>query len=204
MLSAGVNSNRMCKQCYCFIYDMIISPLPLNHYLRPHIKMPIIVKNAHHIAESLQKLIGLLWDNTEVEYHFNHFYKMFEYTLKDIKESKEPTLDHFVWNKLNATFKKGISEIEYAICISTEEMNFKDDISKVNVRQFFMNKLRILINHLKDIHREHTEKKKYVNPIATRSLTPYELMVIRQKAGLPFTPCEVVPDIMEDLYDIYD
>jgi len=129
---------------------------------------------------------------------------MVEDTLTDIKKITKSTLDNFVWNKLNATFKKGISEIEYAICICTEEMNFKDDISKVNVRQFFMNKLRILINHLKDIHREHTEKKKYVNPIAIRSLTPYELMVIRQKAGLPFTPCEVVPDIMEDLYDIYD
>jgi len=196
----------MCKLCSCFIYDTIVYPLPLNHYLRPHIKMSVIVKNAHRITESLKKLMDLFWNSEGVEIHFHHYYRMFEYTLKDIKESKESTLDHYVWNKFNTTFKKGISEIEYAIQICTEEMNFKDDIDKVNVRQFFMSKLRILINQLREIHREHTEKKRYVNPMSTRSLTPYELMLIRQKAGLPFTHCEQEFPVLalDCYYDIYD
>ena len=196
----------MCKLCTCFIYDMIISPLPLNHYLRPHIKMPVIVKNAHHITESLHKVINEFWNSVEDELHFKHYYKMFEHTLKDIGESRESTLDHFVWNRFNATFKKGISEIEYAIYICTQEMSFKEETHKIHVRQFFMSKLRILIKDLKEIHREHTEKKKYVNPVSTRSLSPYELMLIRQKAGLPYTPCErELPAVSLDYYyDIYD
>jgi hypothetical protein len=52
------------------------------------------------------------------------------------------------------------------------------------LEHFFMHKLRFLLNVLPDIHKEHTEKKEYVNVKSLGSVPQYRINQIRRNAGL--------------------
>jgi hypothetical protein len=52
------------------------------------------------------------------------------------------------------------------------------------LEHFFMHKLRALLHVLPDIHKEHTEKKEYLNVKSLGSVPQYRINQIRRKAGL--------------------
>ena len=193
----------MCNLCSCYIYDTLVNPLPLNHYLREKIKMNGIIKYAGQITKCLEDTMDKFWLSSESD-SFKHYFKMFEGTLKNIEDSKEATLDCFVWNKFNTSLKSSTNEMQY-IFQQLIDNGYQTDKDLTYMRQYFMNKLRILIFNLKEIHEGHTEKKKYINPTSKISLCPHKLMEIRKKAGLPYiipdTPYEYYEIPMLDLYD---
>jgi len=195
----------MCNLCSCYIYDIVVSPLPLNHYLRKHIQMDIIVHNAPHIVDCLQRVIKILWEKDKEDtckLHFNSF-KERVYSYGEYNQS---VLDNYMWAKLNSSFKEIITEIESCILICLTPNVYHEKNNTLYMNQFFMNKLRILIHYLKEIHLEHMAKKKIVIPPSVRSVTAYELMQIRQKAGLSYTPCKIEepPGIITNPYDLYN
>jgi len=180
----------MCNLCSCYIYDIVVNPLPLKHYLRKHIQMDKIVKNAPHIVECLQRVIHIFWQKDKEDI-FKRQYNSFKERVYSYGEFCDSVLDNYILSTFNSSFKEIITEIESCILIFlTPYVDHKKD-NTLHIKQFFTNKLKILILFLKDIHTEHTEKKKNVIPPSVRSLTEYELMKIRQKAGLPYTPCKI-------------
>ena len=195
----------MCDNCYAYIYDTLLSPLSTNHLLSGFINENALRKCSHDITTCVTRSLQEFIKDQDLISQFKLFsetYKKNAKILSIIMDTPEHTglseheHDKCIWNKFKDTEPLKFSELNYAIQICMENMVVKKIKHKEEyLEQFFMFKLRLLIENLPDIHREHTEKKKYSNGSSLGSVPQEKLNYIRRKAGLP---------VKEDMYDIYD
>lgn len=181
----------MCDKCYGYIYDTLLTPLANSHILKDFIDPKSLKNCADKITECFAKSICNFVNNSELIY----YYKM----LREAYEAKERAngtsvhkgiseheYDRYIWDKFKDTNKSDFRELLYAVQICMDGLVVKKLKHKeVFIEQFFMHKLRHFITVLPDIHREHTEKKKYDNVKSLGPVPQDRLNMIRVKAGLP-------------------
>ena len=162
------NTYNPCKMCHTYIYDTIISPYRSTHFL--HNCIQLTRNEVLRISNTFSRIL--------CNYRNPCFFEEFE-GFTSVEYCNE-----WAWAKFNSENPAGIAELLFEI---QEVMYFskkKKGVTEIIVIRFFMDKLRILLIQLPDIHREHTEKMFEIQ----RSLGPVpftKLLEIRIKANLP-------------------
>jgi hypothetical protein len=184
----------MCGKCYSYIYDFILTPLPINHILNGYIDNKAFKRCSHEVTECISRALRDYVNNRTLI----DCYKLFRETydanaqVMDLierevpKECKEQKYDEWIWNKFKETNQEDFKELDHAIQICMDSMvvkkiKFKEQL----LEHFFMHKLRFLLHVLPDIHKEHTEKKEFVNVKSLGSVPQHRIDYIRRMAGLP-------------------
>jgi len=184
----------MCEKCYSYIYDLIMTPLSMNHLLRGYINETALKRCSHQVTDCVSRALS----NYIRDAHLIHCMKIFKETYEtNIKvldmiqrvevpdDCKEHKYDEFMWNKFKGTNEENFNELNHAIQICMDNMVVKQIQCKEQLLEhFFMHKLRILLIVLPDIHKEHTEKKKFDNGKSLGSVPQHRIDYIRRMAGL--------------------
>ena len=187
----------MCNSCYGYIYDILITPLPLNHILNGYINITNLTKCSHEVVNCIAKSLNELLNNIYMIEYLKRFRENYEKT-----KLGEYECDKLLWDKFEYVYNTEYKELTFAIQICMDNMVVKKIIHKVQcLEQFFMYKLRILITNLPDIHKEHTEKKEYINRKSLGSVPYYRIDEIRIKAGLPISGMISISIVDDDLYN---
>jgi len=179
----------MCDMCNGYIYDVLTTPLPIDHLLRNNINNDSVKKCASELTECFQRAL--------------HNFTASEVFLYVTVHEKDHRLKRFmeediIWSRFKKVYSTRYSEIKHAIEICMDNAITRKTMAYEQVvTHFLMNRLRILLTNLTKIHIEHTMKPKYVNPGSKCNISYQHLAQIRMKAGLP------VPD-MTPIYPIYD
>jgi len=185
----------MCGKCYTYIYDFILSPLSINHLLRGHIDYKSLNKCSLEVADCISRALKDYVNNQALVDCFKLFRQTYEANVEVMaifdnieipKESKEYQYDEYIWTKFKEVNQDEFKELDHAIQICMDSMVVKKIKCKEQLlEQFFMHKLRPLLDVLPEIHKEHTEKKEYMNVKSTGSVPQYRIDHIRRMAGLP-------------------
>ncbi len=159
----------MCEKCYSYIYDFIVSPLSTNHLLHGRIDYKSLDRCSHEVADCISRALKDYVNNKTLIDCFKLFRETYETNIEVIeifdkievtKECKEQRYDEFIWIKFKEVNNEEFKEINHAIQLCMDSMVVKKIQCKEQLLEhFFMHKLRILLNVLPDIHKEHTEKK---------------------------------------------
>ena len=175
------NECKPCKMCHTYIYDTIINPYSSTHFL--HNCIQLTRDEVQRISNTFSRIL--------CNYRNPCFFEDFE-GIPSVENCNK-----WAWAKFNLENPAQIAELLFEI---QEVMYFskkKKGVTEIHVIRFFMDKLRILLIQLPDIHREHTEKmfeiEQSVGPV------PFmKLVEIRIKANLP--PPKVEDYYNEELY----
>lgn len=166
--------------CYGFIYDTIINPYHVGHSLRNAVSLSD--EEAHRITQTFLDVISEFRDL---------------YFFEDIDADLTPDqCDIWTWTRFKMESPDGYSKLETEVEKIVESMKEKKCSTENLVTRFFMNKFKILMVNLPQIHMDHTFKifKKDYSP----GPIPYNKLVeIRKKAGLP------IPEYKENFEDLY-
>ena len=184
----------MCGQCYSYIYDFILSPLSTSHLLYGYINYKSLNKCSHEVADCISRALQEYVNNQALIDCFKLFGETYKANVEIMelydkivipKECKEQRYDEYIWIKFKEVNQDKLSDLNHAIQICMDNMVVKKIKCKEEIlEQFFMHKLRDLLYVLPDIHREHTEKKEYVNVKSLGSVPQHRINQIRRKAGL--------------------
>jgi len=170
------------------IYDILISPLPLEHELRDTIHLKSLERCAVEVAHCFYRAVR----------DFPVYPEFFR------KEIQRPVLgvnlriripdelldkyeyDELLWNRFHEECPVWAQELEYAFetCLDYNVARHTID-KKQLIKQFLMDKLHKILLHVPTIHKEHTMK---CGPSEGKSLGPVDickLIEVRQKACLP-------------------
>jgi hypothetical protein len=168
--------------CYAFIYDTLVNPYHIIHPLRNVVSLTD--EEVHRISQTFLEVISEFRDL---------------YFFEDIDRDFTPEqCDEWTWMRFELENPDGHSKIEREVERTLESMKLKKKhVAENLVTRFFMNKLKILMVNLPQIHLEHSlklfTKESSPGPI------PYTTLVeIRKKAGLP------IPEYKENFEDLYN
>jgi hypothetical protein len=183
----------MCDMCNGYIYDVLTTPLPIDHLLRNNINIASVKKCASELTECFQRALEK-FTASDVFLHVTVHEK--DHHLKRFKE------EEIIWSRFNRVYHTRFHEIQHAIEICMDNgVGRKTTAYEQVVTHFLMNRLRILLTNLTKIHIEHTMKPKYVNPGSKCNISYQQLAQIRMKAGLPVPPMNVIYPIYDNFYD---
>ena len=173
----------MCNMCYGFIYDTIVNPY---HGADPLSKaVSLTQEEIHRITETFLEVISNFRDLDFFE---------------DFGDLPVTKCDEWAWMRFEQENRDGHYKIEREVQKTIESMKLKKKpVTEDLVTRFFMNKFRIIIMLLPQIHTDHTFKicPKDYSP----GPVPYEKLVeIRKKAGLSIPP---IPEYKENFEDLY-
>lgn len=184
-----------------------MTPLSTNHLLRGYINAKAFNQCSHDVAECVSRALTKYTKDPSLIHCFQLFRETYEKTQEvlDIveptnipKECKEQRYDEWIWNKFKEMNNDEFNELNYAIQICMDNMVIKKIKCKEQLLEhFFMHKLRHLLLVLPDIHKEHTEKKKFENGKSLGSVPQHRIDHIRQMAGL-----QVKEEVYISFYDI--
>jgi hypothetical protein len=178
-----------------------MSPLNNSHILHKHIHRPSLLIHANDITDCFQRALNI-FDNNPL------FFMIMDDSDEDIiNESnhilKEQEGDKLVWKKFIQYYPTGAAEINYAIQICLDNSIFRKTSEPAKlIEQFLIDKLRLLLSILPDIHKAHIEKN---IPESSGSMGPVPLQQIvklRSKLGLPVSNwerCTAINNMIDDL-----
>jgi len=171
-----------------------MTPLPINHLLRGYIDEKALQRCSHEVTECVSRALKNYVEDRIVVDCFNLFRETYEENQKvldtvEVLEissgCKEHNYDAFIWIKFKETHPDEFNDLNHAIQICMDSMVVKKIRSKEQLLEhFFMHKFRHLLHVLPDIHKEHTEKKEYVNVKSLGSVPQHRIDYLRRKAGL--------------------
>ena len=171
----------MCNMCYGFIYDTIVNPY---HKTDPLSKAVYLThEEVHRVTETFLEVISKFRDL---------------YFFEDANNIPLNKCDEWTWIKFEIENPDDHAKIEREVENTLESMKQKKKhVTEELVTRFFMNKFRILMMLLPQLHLDHTFKicprEKSLGPV------PYsELVEIKKKAGLP------IPEYKENFEDLYN
>lgn len=166
--------------CYGFIYDTIVNPY---HKVNPLHKISLTNEEAHRISTTFLNIISEFRD---VDF--------FDDMDKDISLEQ---CDEWTWVKFEEENPDGFAKLIEELNETSSSMKLKKRVSEFLVTRFFMNKLRILMMILPQIHNEHCMKRNIIDK--SPGPVPYNKLVeIRLKAGLSPPPYRDLT--LEELY----
>jgi hypothetical protein len=171
-----------------------MTPLPINHLLRGYINEKALQRCSHEVTECISRALSKYTRDAHLIHCIKIFKEAYETNIKiqDMiqkievpNDCKEHAYDEFIWNKFRGMSEENFKELNHAIQICMDNMVVRKIYHKEQLLEhFFMHKLRILLIVLPDIHKEHTEKKEYVNVKSLGSVPQYRINQIRKNAGL--------------------
>lgn len=184
----------MCEKCYSYIYDFILTPLSINHILYRYIDNKALDRCSHKVAYCISRALkDYIQDNILIGC-FRLFRETYEENQKILDSIEmidgpihynEHKYDAFIWTKFKETHEEKFNELNYAIQICMDASVVKKITDKERLLEyFFMHKMRHLLHFLPDIHREHTEKKRFNNEKSLGSVPQDRINYIRRMAGL--------------------
>jgi len=202
----------MCKLCYGYIYDVLLSPLANSHILKDFINEKGLKTCAKEVADCFAKATCDFIQNNEKTHYFKLLRNAYEARGCSVLNGvtthaviSEHEYDKYIWSKFKDINSSDFKEFNYAIQLCMDAMVVKKVKHKeIFIEQFFMHKLRILLKELPDIHKEHTEKKNYCNMKYLGPVQQYRIDFIRAKAGLPTVNVPSISgysDYVDDLYN---
>ena len=170
----------MCNMCYGFIYDTILYPYHVGHSLRNAVSLSD--EETHRITQTFLDVIS--------DFRDLYFFEDFD------TELTPDQCDIWTWTQFKMENPEGNIKLETEVKKIIESMKEKKCSTENLVTRFFMNKFKILMVNLPQIHLDHTfkicPKENSPGPV------PYEKLVeIRKKAGLP------IPEYKENFEDLY-
>jgi len=172
--------NNMCNMCYGYIYDTIINPYHIAHPLRN------VVSLTHEEADRIsQTFLEVISDFRDL------------YFFEDIGELNPDQSEEWTWVKFEMENPDGHSRIQEEIEKIFESMKKKKYITEHLVMRFFMNKLKILMLNLPQIHLDHTLKL-FIKDYSPGPIPYSQLVEIKKKAGL------AIPEYKENNEDLYN
>jgi len=182
----------------------------MNHLLYGYIDYKSLNRCSHEVVYCISRALkGYVKDLVLIDCYklFRETYEKTQEVLDVLepteipKECKEQIYDEWIWNKFKETNKEEFNELTHAIQICMDSMVIKKIKCKEQLLEhFFMHKLRALLHVLPDIHKEHTEKKEYVNVKSLGSVPQHRIDYIRRMAGLPVKE-EVYISVFDELYN---
>ena len=185
----------MCGKCYSYIYDFILSPLSKNHLLYGYIDYKSLNRCSHEVVYCISRALKDYVKDLVLIDCYKLFRETYEANVEMMKlldntevpkECKEYRYDEFIWTKFKEINQNEFNELNHAIQICMDSMVVKKIKCKEHLLEhFFMHKMRELLHVLPDIHKEHTEKKEYVNLKSLGSVPQHRIDYIRRMAGLP-------------------
>ena len=166
--------------CYGFIYDTIINPY--------HITNPLCnaVSLSHEETDRItQTFLEVISDFMDLDF------------FKDVDDLPLNKSDEWAWVKFEMENPDGYAKLKKEVKKTFESMKKKKYVTEHLITRFFMNKFRILIANLPQIHLEHSLK--IFKKVGSLSPLPYNKLVeIRLKAGLPIP--EYKDQYLDELY----
>jgi len=172
-----------------------MTPLPINHLLRGYINEKALQRCSHEVTECVSRAVSKYIRDAHLTHCMKIFKEAYETNIKiqDMiqkievpNDCKEHAYDEFIWNKFRGMSEEDFKELNHAIQICMDNMVVRKIYCKEQLLEhFFMHKLRHLLEVLPDIHKEHTEKKGYVNVKSLGSVPQDRIDYIRRMAGLP-------------------
>lgn len=184
----------MCELCYSFIYDFILSPVPMNHLVSGHIDGKSLKRCLHEVSDCVSRALKEYVKNTILIDCYRIFRETYEADAEFMdlierevpREYKEQEYDTWMWNKFKETNEEEHRELNYAIQICMDGMVVKRiKCKELMLEKFFMHKLRHLLVMLPDIHKDHSEKRVINNVTSLGSVPQDKINYIRRMAGLP-------------------
>ena len=182
----------MCQICKNLIYDIIISPISHDHPLYIHI--------------NYKALNACIVDVVDCFYRAVRDFPIFpEFFFKPVNPIQPPThgspmslrisipnpetiksdSEEWLWTKFHIECAAWAHELEYAIDTCVEKGVARNTQAKEQlIKQFFMEKLKIILVNLPTIHNEHTMKILKVEKVSPGPVSLWDLIHIRQKVGL--------------------
>jgi hypothetical protein len=169
--------------CYGFIYDTIVNPYHIAHSLRNAVSL-----THEEIDKISQTFLEVISDFRDL------------YFFEDIGELSPDQCDEWTWVKFKEENPDGYSKIQEEVEKTIKSMKLKKKhMTEELVTRFFMNKLKILMVNLPQIHLDHSLKF-FIKELSPGPI-PYEKLVeIRKKAGLSIPP---IPEYKENFDDLY-
>ena len=177
----------MCNACINLIYDILISPLPLDHELRDHIQFKSLERCAVEVAHCFYRAVR------DFPVYPEFFRKEIQRPLLGVKlriRIPDESLDKYeyeeiIWNRFYEECPVWAHELQHAIdtCIDYSIGRLCTDKNML-VKHFLMGILHKILLHVPAAHKEHTIKAPLIE---YKSLGPVELcklIEIRQKARL--------------------
>jgi len=164
-----------CEMCYSYIYDTIANPFHYQHRLYGSICLTPEI--THRITETFEQVLEKFGTNP----YF--FYRYEDDDLPDVVD--EESFDKWAWLKFKNDYPELFMDLMDEIHENLQGLvgKKKRDI-EIQVTRFFMNKLRVLLLSLSDVHDLHT-KKEYTKESSTGPVPYMQLVEIRTKANLP-------------------
>ena len=170
----------MCNMCYGFIYDTIINPYHIEHSLRNAVSL-----THEEIDKISQTFLEVISDFRDL------------YFFEDIGDLSPEQCDEWTWDKFKEENPDGHSKIQEEVEQTIKSMKLKKKhMTEELVTRFFMNKLKILMVNLPQIHLDHSLKF-FIKENSLGPLPHNTLIEIRLKAGLP------IPEYKENFEDLY-
>ena len=170
----------MCNMCYGYIYDTIVNPYHITHPL--HNVVSLAHEEIHRITETFLEVISEFRDL---------------YFFEEIGELNPEQSDEWTWVKFEMENPDGHSRIQGEVKNTFESMKKKKYITEHLVMRFFMNKFKILMYNLPQIHLDHSLKL-FVKEYSPGPIPHEKLVEIRKKAGLS------IPEYKENLEELYN
>lgn len=167
--------------CYGFIYDTIINPYHMTHSLRNAVSL------THEEADRItQTFLDVISDFRDL------------YFFEEIDMDFSPDqCDEWTWTRFEEENPDGHSKIQREVELTIESMKLKKKCVTENlVMRFFMNKLKILMVNLPQIHLDHSLKL-FIKECSPGPIPHEKLVEIRKKAGLP------IPEYKENFDNLY-
>ena len=109
----------MCQQCKNLIYDILISPLAINHPLHSNIKFKSLRRCALEVSDCFYRAVK------EFPIHSD----IFIIEVSNTKKYTEFDFDEIIWNSFHETYESSY-ELEYAIDLCIDYSVCKKYITK--------------------------------------------------------------------------
>jgi hypothetical protein len=180
----------MCDMCYGYIYDTLINPLPSNHLLNEHIHRPSLLRCSNTLTECFKRALDVFDNDISFFIEIEMDEEAAILSEKDPR-TREYMEDAWVWKKFNEQYPKSQMELKYALDICLDHSIARHTIAKEHVIQhFLMDRLRILLSSLPDIHTNHNTKMSYEKSKSLGPVPLKKIVEIRTKLGLPVSKWE--------------
>jgi len=174
---------KMCKICNCLIYDMLISPLSVDHLLRHSIYMPSLLRCAHDITDHLYRAMKDFPLTTDF---FIRTLGKFDPSKSTFDIPDEYDNDEFIWLRFYERYPEEAKELDLAVQCCLDAGVARDSYGQEDiVKHFLMHKFRSILSSLPAIHNDHIKKAPPLHSPSLGSVPTWRINQIRQKAGLP-------------------
>jgi hypothetical protein len=185
----------MCNSCIGLVYDILTTPLGVQHPVRKHIHEKSLLHCARELAPLLYKIIEGLPTGI---YFISNMTPVPEASKPSDPFEEERTYCLKVARKYTETFPEVEGEMRLAIITLVEHAAIRKTKSHLNIaEQFFLLKFKDILLHVPDAHMSHLNKDMPENTASTGKVPDWKIDAVRIRYNLP--PRFIVTPPLEEI-----